>query len=98
MGRVNISVPDKVIDRAKGAGLDVSRIATVALVEALDRQSKIDALDAYLDELEHELGPVSAEEAAAATAWVDGLLAGSTPQTEHRQLLPPAVPSDEGSV
>ena len=46
MSRVNITVPDEVIIRAKAAGLNVSRVATSALVEELDRLSKIDALDA----------------------------------------------------
>ena len=81
MSRVNITVPDEVIIRAKAAGLNVSRVATSALVEELDRLSKIDALDAYLAELERELGPISTEEDAAAVAWVDGKFAGE--EREH---------------
>lgn len=98
MGRVNISVPDEVIDRARAAGLNVSQIATAALLDELDRQGKIDALDAYLAESESELGPISIEEAAAAIEWVDRLLAGSVQRAEHRQLGPPAVAPHEGSV
>ena len=72
MSRVNITVPDEVIIRAKAAGLNVSRVATSALLAELDRRSKIDALDAYLAELERELGPISAEEDAAAAACLPG--------------------------
>lgn len=71
MGRVNITVPDDIITQARAAGLNVSRLATAALIEELDRRSKIEALDAYLAELERELGPIPADEQAAATVWVD---------------------------
>jgi hypothetical protein len=77
MARVNITVPDEVATQARAAGLNVSRVATAALVEELDRRSKIDALDAYLARLEVELGPVSANEQAAAGAWADQILAPS---------------------
>ena len=85
MSRVNITVPDEVIIRAKAAGLNVSRVATSALVEELDRLSKIDALDAYLAELERELGPISTEEDAAAVSWVDGVVSGSVARTASRR-------------
>jgi hypothetical protein len=65
--------------------LNVSRVATSALVEELDRRGKIDALDAYLAELERDLGPVSAEERAAAAAWVDGVVSGSVARTDSRR-------------
>lgn len=81
MSRVNITVPDGVIARAKAAGLNVSRLATAALVEELDRLSKIGALDAYLAALERELGPITVEENAAATVWADGLAGGSVAAT-----------------
>lgn len=85
MSRVNITVPDDVIVRARAAGLNVSRVATSALVEELDRRSKIDALDAYLAELERDLGPVSADERAAAAAWVDDVVSGSVARTDSRR-------------
>ncbi len=69
MARVNITVPDEVITQAKLLGLNVSRVATTALIEELDRRTKIDALDAYLDELEQSLGPIPDHEQAAAAAW-----------------------------
>ena len=71
MARVNITVPDDVVVQAKAAGLNVSRLATAALVEELDRRNKIDALDTYLAELDRELGPIPADERTAAVAWVD---------------------------
>jgi hypothetical protein len=74
MSRVNITVPDDVVAQARQAGLNVSRVATTALIEELDRRSKIDALDTYLAALETELGPIGPEEAASATAWADRVL------------------------
>lgn len=71
MARVNLSIPDDVVTAAKAAGLNISRFATVALVDELERRSKIAALDAYLADLEAQLGPVSESEAAEAAAWAD---------------------------
>lgn len=81
MTRVNITVPDDVVAGAKAAGLNVSRVATAALVEELDRRNKIAALDAYLAELDRELGPIPADERAAAVAWVDEMV---TPRSTTR--------------
>ena len=74
MARVNITVPDGIVAQAKAAGLNLSRVATVALVEELDRRSKINALDTYLAELDRELGPIPADERTAAVAWVDEVI------------------------
>lgn len=71
--RVNITVPDEVALEAKAAGLNVSGVATAALVAELDRLSKIAALDEYLAALEVSLGPISVAEAAEAEAWADRL-------------------------
>lgn len=71
MARVNITVPDDLLRQARAAGLNVSRVTSVALGEELDRQAKIAALDAYLAELDAELGPVPADEARAAKEWAD---------------------------
>ena len=85
MTRVNITVPDEVVAQAKAAGLNVSRLATAALVDELDRRNKIGALDAYLAELERELGPIPPDERAAA-AWADGLVnPPSTPRASSRR-------------
>ena len=74
MARVNITVPDDLLGRARAAGLNVSRVSASALSEELDRRAKIDALDNYLRELDAELGPVSHEERVAAREWADRAL------------------------
>ena len=74
MARVNITVPDQVVARARTAGLNVSRLATSALLDELDRRDKVDALNAYLAQLEARIGPIPADEAAAAAAWADHAL------------------------
>jgi post-segregation antitoxin (ccd killing protein) len=84
MSRVNITVPDDVAAQAREAGLNVSRVATTALIEELDRRSKIEALDDYLAKLEAELGPIGPEEAAAATTWADRILTTTPPAKRKR--------------
>ena len=79
MARVNITVPDEVVARARTAGLNVSRLATAALLDELDRRDKIDALEAYLAQLEVRLGPIPADEAAAAVAWAAHVLEPPAP-------------------
>ncbi|GAA4399982.1 hypothetical protein GCM10023153_26890 [Ornithinibacter aureus] len=71
MARVNVSIPDDVIERAREAGLNVSRLATSALEEALERQSKIAMVDDFLSALDNELGPIPADELEAANALLD---------------------------
>ncbi len=73
MARVNITVPDGVLEQSRAAGLNVSRVASAALAGELDRRAKIAALDRYLSELGVELGPVSSEEREAARRWADRL-------------------------
>ena len=75
MARVNITVPDDVVAQARQAGLNLSRVATTALIEELDRRSKVDAPDIYLAKLEAELGPIGPEEAVSAVAWADRVIA-----------------------
>jgi predicted transcriptional regulator len=74
MARVNITVPDELLEHARTAGLNVSRLAAAALAEELDRRAKIAALDAYLAEMDAELGPVPDAELQDAAAWADGLM------------------------
>jgi len=76
MARVNITIPDELLEHARAAGLNVSRFAAAALVEELDRRAKVAALDAYLAEMDAELGPVPDAEREEAAAWADGLMAG----------------------
>ncbi len=74
MARVNITVPNALLARAREAGLNVSGVASAALEEELDRRAKIEELDAYLAELDLELGPVQEAELAEARALVDRAL------------------------
>jgi post-segregation antitoxin (ccd killing protein) len=77
MARVNITVPDDLYDRAKRAGLNVSRVAQHAIASELARLAKIAELDAYLAELDAELGPITETERADAAAWADKALGTS---------------------
>jgi hypothetical protein len=66
MARVNITIPDELLERARAAGVNVSRAAASALSEELDVA----------------LGPVSPEDEAAAREWADrafGPLAADVP-------------------
>lgn len=81
MARVNITVPDELLAQARAAGLNVSRLASSAVAEELDRLAKIAELDSYLAELEAELGPLGDQEVAAARTWADQLSTGSDPHT-----------------
>ena len=74
MARVNITLPDDLLNQAKAAGLNVSRLAAAALAEELDRRAKVNELDAYLADLDNELGPVPQHELKAAREWADAIL------------------------
>jgi post-segregation antitoxin (ccd killing protein) len=74
MARVNITIPDELLAKARTAGLDLSRLAAAALAEELDRRAKLTELDAYLARLDAELGPVSSEERLEAAEWAHGVL------------------------
>lgn len=76
MARVNITVPDELLSQARAAGLNVSRLAAAAVAEELNRRAKIAELDAYLAELDAELGPLGDQELATARDWADQLTAG----------------------
>jgi Post-segregation antitoxin CcdA len=84
MSRVNITVPDDVVVRAREAGLNVSRVATAALLEELDRRAKVEALDTYLAQLDAEFGPIGPDEALAACTWADQVLATPTKSSRNR--------------
>lgn len=83
MARVNITVPDEVITRARAAKLNISRIATAALVEELNRLVKLAELDAHLAELEVERGPITKEDAAEGRAWLEAALAAPPVSDQH---------------
>jgi post-segregation antitoxin (ccd killing protein) len=74
MARVNITLPDDLLNQARAAGLNVSRLAAAALAEELDRRTKINQLDAYLADLDSELGPVPQHELRAAREWAEAVL------------------------
>ncbi|MGH3885846.1 MAG: type II toxin-antitoxin system CcdA family antitoxin [Pseudonocardiaceae bacterium] len=77
MARVNITVPDELLGRAKAAGLNVSRLAAAALAAELERRAKIAELDSYLADLDAEFGPISQQESVAAREWADQVLPAS---------------------
>lgn len=66
-------MPDELYDQAKGAGLNISRVAQNSVRAELARLGKVAELDAYLAELEAALGPTSENERAEARAWADQL-------------------------
>jgi post-segregation antitoxin (ccd killing protein) len=74
MARVNITMPDDLYVEAKRAGLNISQLSQLAVAAELTRLAKIAQLDAYLAELEAELGPTSDRERAEAEAWADRVL------------------------
>jgi hypothetical protein len=86
MARVNITVSDELMDQARAAGLNVSRLASTALSEELDRRAKLAHLDAYLAELDAELGPVPEHELVAAREWADRVIPvpAATPRRSQR--------------
>jgi hypothetical protein len=84
MARVNITVPDDLLERSRAAGLNVSRTAAQALAEELDRRAKIAELDRYLQELHAEFGPLSDDEREAARKWADRVLPKPAARGETR--------------
>ncbi len=78
MARVNITMSDELYHQARSAGLNISQVAQHAVAGELSRLAKIAELDAYLAELDAELGPITEEERSEAATWAEGLLA-----TEH---------------
>ena len=82
MARVNITIPDQLLNHAKGAGLNISQLAARALSDELNRRSKLAAFDAYLADLREEQGPPSAEEEAAAEEWATRVL-GPEPSNDR---------------
>jgi hypothetical protein len=84
MARVNITVPDELLSQARAAGLNVSRLAAAALAEEIDRRAKVAQLDAYLADLDAELGPVPQQELRAAQEWADAVLPASQGDRAHR--------------
>jgi len=82
MPRVNIWLPEDLHREAKELRLPLSELAQRAIAAELDRYRKAAALDAYLAELDDELGPATADQVAEAKAWVDKL---TGPDIDHRR-------------
>jgi hypothetical protein len=74
MARVNITLPDDLLNQARTARLNVSRLAAAAVAEELDRRVKLSELDSYLADLDSQLGPVPQHELRAAREWADAAL------------------------
>jgi post-segregation antitoxin (ccd killing protein) len=77
MARVNITMPDDLYAQARQAGLNVSQLSQRAVADELNRLARIAELDAYLAELEEQLGPTSEAERAEAEAWANKALGSS---------------------
>ena len=75
MARVNITMSDELYHQARSAGLNISQLAQRAIAAELSRLAKMVQLDAYLAELDAELGPTTEEERSEAATWAEGLLA-----------------------
>lgn len=69
MARRNISLPDDLDERARRAGLNVSALSQRAVTLELDRQSRMERLDAWLDELDATHGAPSAKAMNEAREW-----------------------------
>lgn len=74
MARVNISISDQLLKHAKAAGLNISQVAARAISDELNRRSKLAQFDAYLAEMDAELGPLDPQKAAEAEEWADRVL------------------------
>lgn len=77
MARTNVSIPDDLLDQARFAGLNVSALARDAIADELDRQARLAAAYAWLDELDAALGAPTRTEAAEAQAWAQGVVAAA---------------------
>ena len=73
MPRVNIWLPEDLHREAKDLRLPLSELAQRAIAAELERHRKAAALDAYLAELDDELGPATSDQVAEAEAWVGKL-------------------------
>ena len=67
-------MPDELHSRAKRAGLNISQVAQQAITAELARLAKVAELDAYLAELDAEMGPISDRDRTEAQAWADKVL------------------------
>jgi hypothetical protein len=72
MPRVQIYLPDDLHQAVKELGMPISELAQQAVRTELCRRKLAAAADRYLAEIAMELGgPPTADELAAADAWID---------------------------
>ena len=93
MARRNISLPDDLDEAARQAGINVSAVTRKALEAELDQRARMARLDAWLDDLDEEFGPLSPEAAREAQAWAQRTIA-VTPHLDRGLDAPP----DAGSA
>ena len=69
MARVNTTIPDDLLERARERGLNISEITRLGLEAELRRRDNADGLAMLLAEMEADLGAPSAPDEADAEAW-----------------------------
>jgi len=82
MARVNITIPDDLLERARAEGLNISEVARTGLAVEFERLDKIAAVDAYLAGYEAREGPATAVDDEEAEAWARRVL--DQPSTSRR--------------
>lgn len=83
MARVNITVPDEALRRAREHGMNVSKLATAALERELLSLDKLAEAERYFAELEAEQGPMSEAKLREAEEWADAIFG---PLEEQRRI------------
>jgi post-segregation antitoxin (ccd killing protein) len=89
MTRRNISLPDDIDDLARDAGLNVSALARQAILGELDRRSRMQRLDAWLDAMDEEHGTPTRAARDEAEAWVASATPVKVDATEDDATGPP---------
>ena len=74
MARANVYLPDELHARARAAELNVSELTQRAIELELDRQERLAAMDAFLDDLVQEAGPATEAERIDAETWARAVL------------------------
>jgi len=87
---VNITIPDELLNQAKAAGLNFSRLAAGALAQELERRVKVAELDAYLADLDVEFGPIPQQESVVAREWADQVLPARSRNADSARGARPA--------
>src|SRR5207244_13433904 len=80
MPRLNIWLPEALHREAKDLHLPLSELAQRAIAAEVERHRKAAALDAYLAELDNELGLATSDQISEAEAWVGKLTGPDTAQ------------------